>query len=197
MAYFRRFHRNFPCIWIIQPPFCYIAFDFWVFEFFSFSHQAFAPVTVWFALNPLKSKTLDSEKMFLEIIVRSFPHNQQTALWKLEPFLLQNCYFGYWLAFLRMMGHFNVIQRSFLRSFQGQIKVEPFLWIPRVTMRLWLLSHADVLPKLQIILAMSHFSSPTSKSVNFWDKVSVIFLPFFWSFLISWSNIGVDFVPSL
>ena len=112
-AYFHRFHRNFPCIWIIQPPFCYIAFDFWVFEFFSFSHRAFASVTVWFALNPLKSKTLDSEKMFLETIVWSFPYNQQTALWKLEPFLLQNCYFGYWLAFLRMMGHFNVIQRSF------------------------------------------------------------------------------------
>ena len=84
-----------------------------------------------------------------------------------------------------------------MRSNGGQIFYIPFWWMFRVTIRPWLLSSALVLPREQIMLAISHFASPISKSVNFWHNVSVIFLPDFWSFCINWSNTGFVFGPSV
>ena len=83
-----------------------------------------------------------------------------------------------------------------MRSNQGQILFIPFWWMLRVTIRPWLLSQAEVLPRLQIMLAMSHLSSPTSKSVKFLHNLSVIFFPDFLSFCISWSKIGFALGPS-
>ena len=83
------------------------------------------------------------------------------------------------------------------RSNHGQILFIPFWWMFRVTIRPWLLSQALVLPRLQMMLAMLHLSSPISKSVSFSHNLSVIFLPDFVSFCISWSKIAFALGPSL
>ena len=77
-----------------------------------------------------------------------------------------------------------------MRSNKGQIWVIPLWWIFRPTILPWLLLQALVLPRLQIILAISHLSSPISKSVNFLHNFSVIFLPYFLSLVMSWAKTG-------